>query len=451
MLVDKELTIYDSWDLSYPSIPTRSRLFPLEPIGIGTPYVEGLTSYLTRLAEVHTVHLSILASKEIKPVIPKIYKSKDLFGIKHHTGSVNGTGTIATDVVQALEKLTMREDLISLTLLRWSHVFPQRQLNRHVKAWCPACYQNWYSNNQTIYEPLIWSFQTVNICLKHKISLQTYCPNCLCELPPLANSSRIGYCSNCEQWLGKEIPTDTFILEKEKWQVWIINNLGSILATSSNMPIIAREKVAQSLSMCIEQTTQGNIAAFARLIGLPRNQVWMWSKSQVSPQLLALLKICYVFKLSLLEFLTEDNLEVNCSGDVQFINQHKIELKGRITDFASVEESLKLISSQSQEKPPSLTAVAKQLGVNRRTLTRRFPELCQAISCKYIEYKKTRRLETIQKCTCEIEKAVVELNRQGIYPSESNVSKLISQPGYFREKEVRAALTKARQKLGIRK
>ena len=203
--------------------------------------------------------------------------------------------------------------------------------------------------------------------------------------------------------------------------------------------------------ICIEQTTQGNIAAFARLIGLPRNQVWMWSKTQVLPQLLALLKICYVFKLSLLEFLTEDNLKVSCSGDVQFINQHKIELRGRITDFTSVEKSLKLILSKSQEEPPSLTAVAKQLGVNRRTLTRRFPELCHAISNQYIEYKKARRLKQIQKCTYEIEKAVVELNRRGIYPSESNVSKLIFQPGYFREKEVRAALKKARQKLGIQK
>ena len=51
----------------------------------------------------------------------------------------------------------------------------------------------------------------------------------------------------------------------------------------------------------------------------------------------------------------------------------------------------------------------------------------------------------------EIERAVVELNKQGIYPSESNVSKLMSQPGYFREKEVRAALKKARQQLGIKR
>ena len=155
--------------------------------------------------------------------------------------------------------------------------------------------------------------------------------------------------------------------------------------------------------------------------------------------------------MSLLEFLTEDNLNVKCSSDVQFVNQHKIELKGKVRDLTSVEKSLKLILSKSQEKPLSLTAVAKRLGFNRRTLTRRFPELCQAISNQYIEYKKNCRLETIKKCIHEIEEAVVELNRQNIYPSESNVSKLISKPGYFREKEVRIALKKARQKLGIKK
>ena len=233
MSANKQLSIYGSWNITQPPIPTRSRLFQLEPIGIGTPYVESLTSYLTRLAESHTVHLNVLVSKEIKPIVPKSYKSKDLFGIKHHTGTVNGTGIIAVDIVQALEKLTMREDLTCLTLLKWSQVFPQRRLNCHTKAWCPVCYQDWYLNNQTVYDPLIWSFHVVNICLKHKIPLQTYCPNCLLELPPLANNSRPGYCSNCEQWLGKQIPTGTLILKEEEWQIWVINNLGNILANSS--------------------------------------------------------------------------------------------------------------------------------------------------------------------------------------------------------------------------
>ncbi len=45
MLAD-ELTIYESWNLEQPSIPLRSRLYQLEPVGIGTPLVESLTGYV---------------------------------------------------------------------------------------------------------------------------------------------------------------------------------------------------------------------------------------------------------------------------------------------------------------------------------------------------------------------------------------------------------------------
>ena len=332
-----------------------------------------------------------------------------------------------------------------------SEVFPQRQLNRPVKAWCPACYQDWYSQNKVIYEPLLWSFQEVDICLEHKISLKTHCPHCYSQLPPLASNSRPGYCSNCEEWLGEQIPNHKPKLESKAWQIWVITNLGDILTNSPNLPTIRKEQVAQSLQTSINKTTEGNIAAFARLIGFPKNQVWMWSKGQVLPQLSALLKICHLLNLSLLDFLTNDNLEVNICSDYKSVNQDKISLKHRITDFTSVEKSLKSILSESHEQPLSLTAIAKELGFNRRTLTRRFPELCQAISTRYLEYKKFHRLQKIKQCAVEIERAVVELNKQGIYPSESNVSKLMSQPGYFREKEVRAALKKARQQLGIKR
>ena len=44
---------YEEWDVSIPPIPPRSRLYRLEPIGIATPYVESLTSDITRLAGEH--------------------------------------------------------------------------------------------------------------------------------------------------------------------------------------------------------------------------------------------------------------------------------------------------------------------------------------------------------------------------------------------------------------
>src|SRR5215469_5593562 len=42
---------YEEWKLQLPPISPRSVLYALEPMGIGTPQVECLTSYISRLAE----------------------------------------------------------------------------------------------------------------------------------------------------------------------------------------------------------------------------------------------------------------------------------------------------------------------------------------------------------------------------------------------------------------
>ena len=43
------------WELSEPVQPRPSLLYALTPCGLGTPYVESLASYVTRLAEAHVV------------------------------------------------------------------------------------------------------------------------------------------------------------------------------------------------------------------------------------------------------------------------------------------------------------------------------------------------------------------------------------------------------------
>ncbi len=52
--------MYDALDLCQYSIPPSSILYQLPPIEIGTPTVESLTSYLTRLAVSHTVTVGAL-------------------------------------------------------------------------------------------------------------------------------------------------------------------------------------------------------------------------------------------------------------------------------------------------------------------------------------------------------------------------------------------------------
>src|SRR5436305_2454272 len=60
------ITIYDPQDSVKPLIPSRSRLYHLEPIGIGTPYVESLTSYINRLARAHCVLSGKLIAQEVQ-------------------------------------------------------------------------------------------------------------------------------------------------------------------------------------------------------------------------------------------------------------------------------------------------------------------------------------------------------------------------------------------------
>ena len=60
---------YEAWDLTLPPIPERSVLFSLEPINVGTPWVESLTSYIARLASAHAVFPGVLMNKVVEPLV----------------------------------------------------------------------------------------------------------------------------------------------------------------------------------------------------------------------------------------------------------------------------------------------------------------------------------------------------------------------------------------------
>lgn len=112
---------YELWDWETPVIPERSPLFHLEPVGVGTPDVESLTSYLTRLAYEHCVPLVKLVLTEVAPRLKENYVQhpehtslEKIFGGRTH--ALNGVGTMAASLVQVLEALTLRSDLRFLTL-----------------------------------------------------------------------------------------------------------------------------------------------------------------------------------------------------------------------------------------------------------------------------------------------------------------------------------------------
>ena len=87
---------FDSWDLVPVSIPARSRLHSIEPIGIGTPFVESLTGYMIRLAASHAVRVSDLIEYELRSSIPYFHAPAGL------PNAINGVNENARSWVSAL-------------------------------------------------------------------------------------------------------------------------------------------------------------------------------------------------------------------------------------------------------------------------------------------------------------------------------------------------------------
>ena len=169
-------------------IPPRSRLYHMVPAGIDTGLVESATGYSSRLAAAHNVTLAVLFGYEIAPLLDKNHlRNSEARSNKNAVLSnsfrtlapaVDGHGLTAETYIASLQKLTMRADLRFLTMLPWKEVISHRHLVRPKRAWCAPCYNEWYRNGATVYEPLAWSLAAVTVCIRHRQRLQSRCHRC---------------------------------------------------------------------------------------------------------------------------------------------------------------------------------------------------------------------------------------------------------------------------------
>ena len=287
------------WETEPPFTPKPSRLFHLEPLGLGTPYVESLTSYVARLAEAHSVPPGTLLAIEVKPMLKD---SRDENPLNSHSivtlygqasvRALNGTQTGARQLVKALEALTLRHDLQFLTLLPWAEVFPVLRLLKRFQAWCPDCYQEWLNHKQVIYSPLLWALQVVKICPVHHRPLESQCPHCHRQFVPLWRNSRPGFCLQCGGWLGTtselSSPQENLFSETAKLQreIWRVQTLGELMAQALSFPFPPpRETIKKMLKAYVDEYTLGNVSAMGRWLGLSRHEILRWCSGATIPNL----------------------------------------------------------------------------------------------------------------------------------------------------------------------
>ena len=106
-------------DLAPRSVPPRSKLYSLEPIGVGTAYVESLIGYVARLAEAH--HISVATLKGLLPGCERHSCHASLWFL-------NGSLITAPRCLETIEFLTGQQNLNCLTMLKWSRILPKKGL-----------------------------------------------------------------------------------------------------------------------------------------------------------------------------------------------------------------------------------------------------------------------------------------------------------------------------------
>lgn len=467
--MDKGIVDGMAADTSYidqiPEIPERSHLYNMEPIGIGTIFVQSLTSYVHMLAENHCVTVGTLLIKEIIPTAGNQTLTESLRRGSSRlfpgaSFSLNGSGKNATDLSAAIEKLTMRDDLKNLTMLKFGNSIPTIKRFESHKKWCPVCYEESIEKGDPVYDPLILCFKAINHCPKHHLPLETTCFYCgHKKISFIEKNTNNGYCPKCYRWIG--MPQDQYadhVNKYHKEQVTLKWDLEAIKSIIEAIPSIQEppKPVNFTASMIdfIKNSYNGSISSFADDFVFSDSTVEHWCKTKTQPSLKYLAQLAYISETPLADILLKGKfnlpnrerwLEVRNTVRPAFFRRN-------IIDKEKIRRHLESILTDFEKNDrPSLTKIAQDNGYNRATLYKHFPELCFEISTKYLAYTRVQKTTRLKEATEIVNRTIRELHTKGLYPSYDRIEALSDKKAILREIEVRDIWVETLRELGITK
>jgi hypothetical protein len=382
--------IYRSWEqASGQSIPPRSYLYHLPPVGLGSAVVESLTSYVARLAEAHDISRGTLVTREVLPKVREEFRRHDYkvpaiesrFLYDAHT--LNGVGQRSHDWVNVLEQLTGVRDLQYLTMGTWRPVISGADLLRRRRAWCPLCLEDWRCSNQQLYEPLLWALKEVQVCPTHACLLADRCPHCGGDQHVISAKVKPGHCCRCRRWLGMNttaanIPSDI------RAKVALAERIGELLSIA---PTLAQppgcEALLHNLKLCIQELADGSMNRFVAATGISYDILTDWDcVPERNVRLVHLCRICTLVgtspRLFVCERLTLDDFDYERGRKA--VAQKTSHIKPRRSMH-----HLRSALEQAARAPEGrfLRDVANELGyTSLQSLRRRDPVLCDRICPK---------------------------------------------------------------------
>ncbi len=437
------------WEyVGHTEVPPRSRLYCLEPVDVGTPMVESLTSYLCRLAAQHSVTPWMLVTRELAPLATTstLRFAENTNGHpascyafqKGACSSLISNGRTSVDTTAVLEKLTMRQGLSSLTMQFTDGILSSRDLVSSHQQWCPQCFQSSLSAGKPVYLPLIWSLQHVKVCSIHKRELSRLCPHCEHGHPPLSRWLVPGYCPRCLTWMGDATESATAASDED---LATCQHVEQLLVDA---PIIKAEGVGgwkRSVNWIIKNWFK-HAEGFSRDIGVHASSVRGWLDG-VLPSMKSVLSLSLQLRVSPSDLLLGnigrlETLEPRSRLDLQPVGEvfKRHHLKH---DINKLEELLKQAAASTETPPVSLASVARNAGVHISFASRKFPQLAGKIKSRYAWHRSRQMDEKTAHINTMVHDLVERMLAEGKIIGNSSFRKVLPVGYHFRDVRVIAA------------
>jgi len=241
-------------------------------------------------------------------------------------------------------------------------------------------------------------------------------------------------------------------LREEGWLHWVEQTVGELLATAPTLPVLPRrEWTAAAISAYVDAVLEGNQSECARRLQIHPSSLRAWLQGTQFPHLENLIRICFLLRISPLCLLTGNATEAAAAQQQlpgASAEMEKPRRRIRRFDTKGLHAALEFTLQHAEDPPPSMHEVALRLGYDPSHLYKHFPDLCQAISRRYQDYRKVMSEERLRRTCDEVREAVRGLHEQGCYPSNRQLSKVLPKPAILREPAVKAVWRETLRELG---
>lgn len=406
-------------------LDTRTRLYSIEPMGLGTPFVESLISYIVRLSEVHNLTVASFISYVCAPL-----NEKTTYIYSYHSSKVSssfykvaqtmlGRSELGEAFRSIISQLTQRDDIHSLTISNWGFISPGKMIINKSKHWCGKCYSEWQANGKPIYDPLIWSLNEIKICSIHKTKLLKACPHCNKGIPVLNGKSMTARCIYCYKSLCQEGINDELSLDEISFHTWVSTSIEELLLEGGDTIDSLSISIAIKNYRDVYCNGLTNILINKLHLSDRARQVYSYCNQKSAPSLNMILWYCYVLKASFKELcIMGEFISANSSYEIRMDFQKLLLSESRYLFLNQLEIKTLLDRYIERDEVIPFKRIARDLNVDASYLAKRFPVEAKKISEKYLRFRSEQSKASLEAKKEMIDDFIVEYYGQfGTAPS----------------------------------